>query len=395
MKPLITGVGAVPVRRQLERSARDTATAVALQAIGDAGLEPGEIDGLFVTPPGLSGPPGFMWSCAFAHHLGLTTKAQALVECGGMTAALALRSALDAVTLGRSRAALVVALDARVVDVPENPEDVMGFVENAVVGLVGLYGPYDALFGVGAPIPYYAMCAQRYLFEHQATEEDLARVAVTLRANAVDNPLAEHRKPITVADVLASRPVSPPLKRLDCSTFSSGAAAVVVTAEPLSRRSKGPPVAVTGIGEHHVPAHFGDRRASWTRFESAESAARQAFSEAGRTPGDVDLAELYGVFTATELILYEDLGFFPKGEAARAVREGLTSGRGRTMMNPSGGRLSLGHPAGATPLYAAVEVVQQLRGACGPRQVAGAKVGLVHAEHGMLDGSFVAILEGA
>jgi acetyl-CoA C-acetyltransferase len=106
------------------------------------------------------------------------------------------------------------------------------------------------------------------------------------------------------------------------------------------------------------------------------------------------VADVYGVFSATELILYEDLGFFARGQAARAVKDGLTSGAGHTVFCTTGGRLSMGHPAGATPLYSAVEVVEQLRGEARGQQLSKADVGMIHAEHGMLNGSLVAIFEG-
>jgi acetyl-CoA acetyltransferase len=107
----------------------------------------------------------------------------------------------------------------------------------------------------------------------------------------------------------------------------------------------------------------------------------------------VDVAEVYGVFAATELMLYEDLGFFDKGKAADAVRDGETRLDGKIPMNPSGGRLSLGHPPGATPMYEFVEIVRQLRGEAGERQVKSPGVGLIQAEHGMLNGAVVMLLE--
>jgi acetyl-CoA C-acetyltransferase len=391
-RPAIIGAAALPVRRSLEKSIRDSATEVALDALADAGLGGREVDGLFVSPPGLSGPPGFMWSCALAHHLGLSTRAQALVECGGTTAALALKMAADAVRLGRCRVALVVAVDQRSTDAQA---DLEFFLKNAVVGLVGLYGPYDAVYGLGAPIPYYAMSAQRYMYEYGASVSDFAELAVTLRTHAKDNPRAEHRKPITTDDVLASRIVCPPLKLLDCSSFSSGAAAVVVVSEEVAKGCSKRAVYVTGFGEHHEPAHFAPLRSPITSFGSASQAARAAYAESGRGPADVDVAEVYGVFSATELMLYEDLGFFDKGQAPRALRDGKTSGEGRTFFNPSGGRLSLGHPAGVTPLLAAVELAEQIRGEAKGRKVDKVDIGLLHAEHGMINGSVVAILEGA
>jgi acetyl-CoA acetyltransferase len=122
-------------------------------------------------------------------------------------------------------------------------------------------------------------------------------------------------------------------------------------------------------------------------------AGAACFEDAGRSPADVDVAEVYGVFAATELMLYEDLGFFEKGKAVYAVLDGKTSLGGDIPMNMSGGRLSLGHPPGATPLYELVEIVRQLRGEAGERQTRGPGVGLIQSEHGMLNGAVVMLLE--
>jgi acetyl-CoA acetyltransferase len=394
IRAAIAGVAAPPVTRRFAAALRDVAAETALAALTDAGVGPDEVDGLFCSPPGLAAAHGgFMWSCTLAHHLGITTKAQALVECGGLTAALCLKLAVREVEAGRCRAALCVAIDARAVD---PGDDVELFLKHSTSGLIGLYGPYDGVYGLGAPVPYYAMSAQRYMHEHGVSHADLAEVAVALRGHASKNPRAEMRRLISVDDVLASRCVCPPLTLLECAPFSSGAAAVVVV--PERRATKGgdaPAIVVTAIGEHHEPAHFAPRRGSLTRFESATRAAAEAYAESGKGPADIDVAEIYGVFSATELMLYEDLGFVARGQAARAVKEGLTRGQGTTVMNPSGGRLSLGHPAGATPLLSTVEVVEQLRGAAGERQVDGARVGLVHAEHGLCNGSVVIVLEAA
>jgi acetyl-CoA C-acetyltransferase len=294
------------------------------------------------------------------------------------------------VTLGQCRAALVVCMDDR----PRGAQrDFDLFMKNMIVSLVGLYGTHDAVYGLGAPIPYYAMSAQRYMHEHGVSEGDLAEVAVALRGLASQHPRAEHQTAITIDDVLASRAVCPPLKLLDCSSFSSGAAAAIVTAADVPSPKRR--VALRAVGEDHQPSHFAPRREPLTTFGSAVRASQRAYQAAGLEPGDIDVAEIYGVFSATELILYEDLGFFERGRAHHAVREGLTRGEGRTLFCPTGGRLSMGHPAGATPLYAAVELVEQLRGEARGHQVPDANVALLHAEHGMLNGSMVMILEGA
>jgi acetyl-CoA C-acetyltransferase len=398
--PAIGGVAAIPVQRHLPKPIRDVCTDVAFEAIADAGLSPKDVDGLFVSPPVLSGPAGFMWSCSLAHHLGLSTRAQALVECGGITASIAMKLAVAEVRSGRCRAVLALTSDvhslASATDViGEDPGELQHLLRRGANGGINLYGPYDGVYGLLDPIPYYAMGAQRYMHEYGATREDLAQVAVALRRNAGANERAQYRKPITVEEVLAARIVCPPLGLLDCSPFASGAAAVLVVEESLARASRKRTVRVRAIGEAHEPAHFAPLRQPMTRFDSAIKAASEAYQSAKVEPSDIDVAEVYGVFSATELMLYEDLGFFDKGKAAHAVREGKTSGGGTTVFNPSGGRLSLGHPAGATPMYSLVEVVEQLRGQCGARQVRDAGVGLVHAEHGMANGSMVAILEAA
>ncbi len=246
---------------------------------------------------------------------------------------------------------------------------------------------------MGAPIPLYAMSTQRYMHEYGVSAEAIAEVPVILRENASKNPDALYRTPITRDEVLASPMMSPPIHLLECSAFCYGAVAAVLASPEAARETKKSPVWITGIGEAHHPSHFIPQRASITTFESAVKASKACFAEAGRSHADVDVAEVYGVFAATELMIYEDLGFFEKGKAADAVRDGKTRLDGEIPMNPTGGRLSLGHPAGATPLYELAEVVRQLRGEAGERQVRNANVGLIQSEHGMLNGAMVMLLE--
>ena len=401
IRPSICGIAGVPVARNLARPIRDTITDVVFAAIADAGLSAKDVDGLFVSPPTLGAQPAWMWSCTLAHHLGLSTRAQAMVECGGMTASFAFKLAVDAVRSGRCRAALAIGSDTHQLAgaksaLEEGGEgELESLLRRGAAATVGMYGPYDGVYGLIDPIPFYAMGAQRYLHEYGATREDLAQVPVTLRRNATKNLRAQYRKPMTVEDVLAAPVICPPLRLLECSALASGVAAVLIADSSVAHNAGKRPVIVKAIGEAHEPAHFAPLRHGLTRFDSAIRAAGDAYQEAGVKPSDIGVAEVYGVFSATELMLYEDLGFFDKGKAVQAVREGKTCGEGKTFFNPSGGRLSLGHPAGATPLYSLVEVTEQLRGGCGARQVKGAQLGLVHAEHGMLNGSFVAILEAA
>jgi acetyl-CoA acetyltransferase len=387
---VIAGVAMTKVTRELTRPFRDIAFDVVSRALEDAGIQKEDVDGLFVTPPGFAGPPSFMYVCELGEYLQLNTKSMAMLECGGTTSAVTLRYAIDEILLGRNRVNVVLAIDQRVNQVPD---DINIFLHEGIFTQTCLYGAFDGPYGIGAPIPYYAMSTQRYLFEYGIKEEDLAHIAVRLRENASKNPYAEYRKPITIEDVMASKYLSPPIKLLDCSPFSSGAAACVLASDDVVKDLDINPIFIKSIGEYHHPSHFIPLRASINEFESLRRSAKEAFDNAGIKPNDVDIAEVYGVFTGTELMIYEDIGFFEKGKAINALKDGTTAIDGDVAINTSGGRLSLGHPASATPLMELVEVVWQLRGEAGERQVKNAHIGLVHAEHGMLNGSIVMILE--
>jgi benzoylsuccinyl-CoA thiolase BbsB subunit len=250
------------------------------------------------------------------------------------------------------------------------------------------YGPYASAYGLVAVVALYAMSAQAYMHRHQVSTEDAARLSVLLRDHARHNPLAFLRDPIAVEEVIGSRVVSPPLRMLMCAPWADGAVAMVVTREPSQVR-------VAAFGEAHDPTSFAPLTGALDRFDNAARAGADAYARAGITPREVDVAEVYGAFAVTELQLYEELGFAGPGEAARVVADGRTTHGGDVVVNPSGGRLSLGHPPYVTPLYEVAEVADQRRHRAADRQVAGAHWGLVHAEHGMVNGSLVAILEGS
>ncbi len=386
----VAAAAMTPVRKDLDAPITDTLTRVIHQALARAGVGPTEVEGLYVTPPGFARPSNFMFACDLAAHLGVPTKGLVMAECGGSSSLAALKCAIQDVLLGRVRVAVAAALDQRAMPAGD---DLLKNLPAYVARQIGLYGPFLGPYGIGAPIPLYALSSQRYMHEYRVSAEAVAEVAVRLRRNAEANPLAEYRDPITVAQVLASPVLSPPIHLLECSPFASGAAAVVLGSKEALAGRKLPPVWLTGFGEYHHPSHFLDDRAGITGFEATARAAAEAFADAGRSPQDVDVAEVYGVFAATELMIYEDLGFYPKGEAAPAVAEGRTGRDGEVWMNPSGGRLSFGHPAAATPMMELAEVAWQLQGQAGERQARKARVGLVHSEHGMVNGGFVLILE--
>jgi benzoylsuccinyl-CoA thiolase BbsB subunit len=308
------------------------------------------------------------------------------VECGGASALVALRTAAADVDAGRVGCALVWAADVEVPTKHFDPAKHLHLIEQAR----SFQTPYVEPYGVLGAVVLYAMSAQAYMHEHGVAAAEVAEVCVLLRRHAAANPLAYLREPIDVADVLASRMVSPPLHFLECAPWTDGAAAVVLTGEGAEGERR---VRLRAFGEAHDPTSFAPLTGQISRFPSAARAGADAYERAGVSVGDLDVAEVYGPFSVEELQLYEELGFAPRGAAARTVADGRTTYGGDLVVNPSGGRLSFGHPPYATPLYEVAEIVAQLRGEAGERQVDGARLGLVHAEHGMVNGSVVAILE--
>lgn len=389
-KAAVIGIGMTQVGKHPGKTPVDLAEEAALLALRDARIDKDEVQGLFITPEGFAVPNAHMFAARLHEILGLKgIRSLAKIECGGVSSALCLRYAAEDIMLGKNKVNLVIGTDMAF---GESPEDIAVFIRHVSLIQGGLYGPYDGPYGLGAPIPYYAMATQRYMHEYHVPPEDIARLPVLLRKNASLNPLAQFREEITVEDVLSSKMMSPPIHFLECCPVSDGAAAVVLASPARAKKAK-KPVWITGMGAYHDGNHFIPKEGSMTTFPCITQSAREAYKEAGITTKDIDVAEIYGVFPATELMAYEDMGFFKKGHAAEAVKQGATAINGKIPINTSGGRLSLGHPAAATPLLEAGEIVLQLRGDAGQRQVTGAKTGLIQAEHGMLNGSMVFIFE--
>lgn len=232
--------------------------------------------------------------------------------------------------------------------------------------------------GNGASFPgLFASIARAYLNKYKATEEDLAYVAIKNHENGLLNPKAHIRKSITVDDVLNSPVVASPLKVYDCCPFSDGASAVILCTEEFAKKIGNDYVRVIGSGRGGSPAAVQSRE-DITTIPSTIIAANQAYKMAGVAPKDIDFAEVHDCFTIAEIIDVEDLGFFKKGKAAREIRDGATSRKGKIPINPSGGLKSKGHPIGATGIGQIVEVFEQFSGQAGERTIKDAEIALTH-----------------
>ena len=200
------------------------------------------------------------------------------------------------------------------------------------------------------------------------------------RRHAAGNPYAVFREPVTLEEVLASPAVFGPLTRLQCCPPTCGAAAAVLVS-PRFARARG----LTGGVRIRAQAMTTDRPSSFegdpmrlVGYDMSRAAAEQVYEAAGVAPEDVPVVELHDCFTTNEILTYEALGLTPEGTAEKFVLDGDNTYGGRVVTNPSGGLLSKGHPLGATGLAQCAELVWQLRGRAGPRQVEGARLGLQH-----------------
>lgn len=237
----------------------------------------------------------------------------------------------------------------------------------------------------------YAMVAARWLYEGRVTPEQLAAVSVKNHAHALHNPRAQYAGRYTVEEVLASRMIADPLTLLQCCPTSDGAAAAIVGPAAPGRVTVRSVALRSGAPWNHRSPHV------WGHDVVRDTAAA-AFAAAGVGPEDVDVAEVHDAFTIGEIVTTEALGLAGPGEGGKAAAAGRTALGGEQPVNPSGGLLSRGHPLGATGLAQLAEIVRQLRGEAGARQVDGARIGLVETMGGgvsVLDGNacVVAVLE--
>jgi acetyl-CoA acetyltransferase len=224
---------------------------------------------------------------------------------------------------------------------------------------------------------FYAGVAQSYLDRYDATDADFARVAVKNRMHAEHNPLAYLRSPQSLEEVLASRMIVPPLTLPMCSPVTDGSAAIVVCSLEKAKKLNVPAIVIRAC-----------KNASGAGGQPVKDASEQAYALSGIGAEDCDVIELHDAAAPAELMQYHEIGLCAVGDGAKILREGVTQLGGRYPVNTSGGLLSRGHPLGATGCAQIYELVTQLRGEAGARQVEGARLGMAINGGGWLDGSY-------
>jgi acetyl-CoA acetyltransferase len=249
--------------------------------------------------------------------------------------------------------------------------------------------PYETPFRPFMPSSAYALAASRHMHEFGTTREQLASVAVAARAWALFNPAAWEKKPLSIADVLASRMISYPFTVRDCCLVTDGGGAVVVTSAEHARALKKSPAYVLGCGQAVTHANISSMPN--LTVTGAKASGEAAYRMAKLGPSDIDVVELYDAFTLNTILFLEDLGFCAKGEGGPFVSDGRIAPKGALPVNTNGGGLSYCHP-GMYGLFLLIEAVRQLRGEGGARQVAGCEVALAHGNGGVLSSQATVIL---
>jgi len=367
----LTRFGAHPGRDTL-----DLMSEAAQQALDDAGLERGDIDGLIC---GYSTTlPHIMLATRFAEHFGLQPSYAHAVQMGGATGFALVMLAHLLVGTGAARRVLVVGGENRMT----------GQSRDASIQALAQAGHPDYEVPLGATIPaYYGLVASRYMHEFGTTEADFAELAVLMRRNASRHPGAQFRDPISAADVLASRPIATPLKMLDCCPISDGGCAVVVGAAP-----EGPnPVRIRSAAQCHASQHV-SAAPDLARF-GADRASGRALADAGRAIADIEYAAVYDSFTVTLALLLEEIGLAPRGGAGRLARDGHFDRDGALPLNLHGGLLSYGHCGVAGAMAHLAETHRQMTGRAGDRQAPRAGLALLHGDGGVLSSHVSLVLE--
>jgi len=367
----VIGVGQTRYGMFPERTLKDLFHEAARDALADAekGLDPKDVDEAFVGTLSTGGAQLGNFAPLMMEAAGMIGAAARHVENACASSGFAMRDAVAAIASGRARIAVAAGIE-KMSDLPRERNRLW----------LGISGDveWERLAGTNFA-GIYAMMARRHMHEYGTTKQQISLAAVKNRNNAVKNPKAQFRSPLTIEQAMKAPNLAAPLAISDACGITDGASVVILCRADIARDFTDAPVMVAGTGaaSDYVAVHD---RPSMTRLEAASRAAEQAYRMAGIGPDDVDFAEVHDCFAIAELLAYEDLGFCQRGGAGRLVEDGVTQIGGAKPVNASGGLIGKGHPIGATGTGQIYEVVNQLRGRAkdAERQIRDARYGLTH-----------------
>jgi acetyl-CoA acetyltransferase len=361
-----TELGVIPGLSQIQLHAD-----AALNAMQDAGIGPGDIDGVATAGEA---------PVAIAHYLGITPTYVDGTSVGGCSFMLHVRHAAAAINEGLASTILITHGESGRSGIGRG-----GFGGAAA----SLPGQFEAPFGPAGPPTMFTIPVLRYMKQYGLTHEQLAMVAVVQREWAGMNPRATFRDPITVDDVLNSRMIAYPFHLLECCLVTDGGGALILTSADRAKDFPTKPVYILGTGES-VETPMISQMDDFTSSRAFRVSGKKAFDEAGITHADVDHLMIYDAFAHLPIYGLEDLGFVKPGEAGPFIEAGNTRPGGKLPLNTNGGGLSFMH-SGMYGMYALQESVRQMRGSAAA-QVPGASISVCHGVGGMFAASGTIIM---
>jgi acetyl-CoA C-acetyltransferase len=367
MRPVaIVGIGKTPFGAFADRDLRSLAVEAGEKCLHNGHVEPAQVESFYL---GNFAGPSFVGQNHLAPYvstaLGITGVPSTRIEAACASSGSAFFHAWSEVAAGIYDIVMVVGVEkmtsqptARVSQILAEAGDCSGEMKAG--------STFASLF---------AMIARRHMHDFGTQREHLAAVAVKNHAAGALNPDAHMRKTITLEQALKAKPIAEPLTLYDCSLISDGAAAVILAPLDRAREFTDKPVRVLGIAQASDYVAL-DQKPDITTFPAVRRAGEKAYAMAGVKPGDIQFAELHDCFTIAEIIATEDLGFVKRGQGGPYAFEGCTSLHGARPINTSGGLKSKGHPVGATGVAQICDLVLQMRGQAGERQLKRAELGL-------------------
>ena len=363
----IIGVGHTKFGILEDKDLMDLLCEVSLEAIEDSNTSDKDFDSVYVASmlaETLNHITGV--ASALVDRIGLLPAAADHIKNGPASGGSAIKNAYYAISSG--------ACDLVLVSGAEKMTHIT--TPGAVTSAVASMTHHSAERIYGASLPSFAgMMARSYMERYNVPKEWITSIAVKNHRNGLNNPYAHFQKEITLEKAMSSPIIADPLQLYDICPISDGGAALVMCNAEIAKKYCDTPILITGVGQA-TDTHIVYEREDMTVLKALQICSDQAYKMAKRSPKDIDVAELHDAFEILEAVESEDIGFFKKGEGAKAAWEGRTEIGGEIPINPSGGLKARGHPLGATGVAQVVELVWQLRGEAGKRQVSGANTGI-------------------
>jgi len=366
-KVAIIGVGHTKFGKLEDKNLLDLLCDASLQAIENSNTNDKDFDAVYVSCM-LAETLNHMTAIASAvvDRIGLIPAAADHVKNGPASGGSAIKNAFYSIASGACDMVLVVGAEKMThITTP-------GLITSAVATLT--HHNAERIHGVSLP-SLAGMLTRTYMEKYNVPKEWITSIAVKNHKNGMNNPYAHFQKEITLEKALNSPIIADPLRLYDICPISDGGAAMVLCSAEVAKEFCDTPVLITGVGQA-TDTHIVYEREDLTVLKALQICSKQAYNMAKKTPEDIDVCEAHDAFTILEAIQSEDLGFFKKGEGAKAAYEGLTEIGGVIPINPSGGLKARGHPLGATGVAQVIELFWQLRNEAGKRQVQNAQTGI-------------------